>query len=45
METLSIHVSKDSFGPILDLLNEHEIKYQMRETRAGQLWQPEVFLK
>jgi len=37
METLPIHVFKDSFRPILKLLNEHEIKYQMRETRAGQV--------
>lgn len=35
METLPIHLFKSSFGPFLELLNEHEIKYQMREVRAG----------
>ena len=37
METLPIHVFKDSFGPILELLNEHDIKYQMHQTRAAQV--------
>jgi len=37
METLPIHVFKDSFGPILELLNEHKIKYQMNERRSGEI--------
>jgi hypothetical protein len=35
METLSIHLFRSSFGPFLELLNEHGLKYQMREVRAG----------
>ena len=35
METLPIHLFKSSFGPFLDLLNEHKLKYQMREVRVG----------
>ena len=35
MDTLPIHVFKDSFGPVLELLNEHNIKYQMNQTRSG----------
>lgn len=35
VETLPIHVFKDSFGPILKLFNEHNIKYQMRQTRSN----------
>lgn len=35
METLVLHVFKDSFGPILELLNEHKVKYQMHMARAG----------
>ena len=35
METLPVHLFKDSFGPFLALLNEHQVKYQMREVRAG----------
>lgn len=34
METLPVHVFKDSFGPFLELLNEHQVKYQLREVRA-----------
>ena len=34
METLPIHVFKDSFGPLIALLNEHRIKYMMREVRS-----------
>lgn len=36
METLPIHTFKKSFGPILELLNEHELKYKMREIRSGE---------
>lgn len=35
MNILPIHVFKDSFSPILELLNEHEVKYQMRGHRSG----------
>lgn len=35
MSTLPVHLFKDSFGPFLALLNEHGIKYQMREVRMG----------
>jgi len=35
METLPVHVFKNSFGPFLALLNEHHVKYQMHDTRAG----------
>jgi len=37
MEYLKIHVSKSSFDPIVSLLNEHKVKYQMREIRAGEI--------
>lgn len=35
METLPVHLFKDSFGPFLTLLNEHQVKYQLRDARAG----------
>lgn len=35
MDTLPIHLFKSSFGPIVDLLNEHGLRYQMRAVRAG----------
>lgn len=35
MNTLPVHLFRSSFGPFLDLLNEHGLKYQMREVRAG----------
>ena len=35
MTTLPAHVFKDSFRPFVELLNEHQVKYQMREMRAG----------
>lgn len=35
METLPIHVFKGSFAPVLILLKEHNIKYQMHEFRSG----------
>ena len=34
-ETLALRLFKDSFGPVIALLNEHEVKYQMREVRSG----------
>ena len=37
METLSIHTFKESFGPIIELLNEHKVQYQMRQIRSGQI--------
>jgi len=33
--TLQVHLFKASFGPFIQLLNEHELTYQMREVRAG----------
>ncbi len=35
MEYLHVHVFKDSFGPMIELLNAHDVKYQMREQRSG----------
>lgn len=35
MDTLPIHLFKSSFGPFLELLHEHGLKYQMREVRIG----------
>ena len=35
MGVLPIHVSKNSSGPMIALLHEHDIKYQMREYRSG----------
>lgn len=35
METLPVHLFKDSFGPFLGLLDEYQVKYQMRGVRAG----------
>ncbi|MBD9438072.1 hypothetical protein IB223_18380 [Pseudoxanthomonas sp. PXM03] len=35
MTTLPAHVFKDSFRPFIELLNEHQVKYQIREMRAG----------
>jgi len=35
MERLPIHLFKDSFGPFVTLLNEHHIKYTMRDVRSG----------
>ena len=35
MDILPLHVFKDSFRPVLELLNENEIQYQMREQRSG----------
>ena len=35
MDLLQIHVFKHSFGPMITLLTDNDIKYQMRETRSG----------
>lgn len=35
MQTLPVHLFKESFGPFLALLNEHHVKYQMRQVRGG----------
>ena len=35
METLPVHLYKDSFGPFMALLNEHNVSYSMREQRSG----------
>ncbi|CTP89976.1 hypothetical protein A6R71_14890 [Xanthomonas translucens pv. arrhenatheri] len=35
MSALPAHVFKASFRPFVELLNEHQIKYQIREMRAG----------
>lgn len=33
--TLPVHLFKASFGPFVQLLNEHKLTYQMREVRSG----------
>lgn len=35
MNILTIHVFKDSFRTVIELLNENEVKYQMRSHRSG----------
>lgn len=35
LDNFPVHLFKDSFGPFVALLNEHQLKYQMRQTRAG----------
>jgi len=35
MTSIPAHVFKDSFRPFVELLNEHGVKYQMREARMG----------
>jgi hypothetical protein len=35
MDTLRIHVFKDSFRPVVELLNEHRVPYEMRMARMG----------
>lgn len=37
MELLPVHVFKGSFRPIIELLNESDIKYQMHETRSDEV--------
>ena len=35
MNVLPVNVFKDSFKPIIELLNKNKIEYQMREERSG----------
>ena len=35
MNSIPVHVFKDSFRPFLELLNENNVQYQMHETRSG----------
>lgn len=35
MKIIPVHVFKHSFGPMLALLNDNDVKYQIREVRAG----------
>ena len=35
MGNLPVHVFKNSFRPVLELLNENKVQYQMREQRSG----------
>jgi Effector Associated Constant Component 1 len=35
LETLPVHLFKDSFRPFLELLDEHKVKYRIRDVRAG----------
>lgn len=35
LTTLPVHLFKTSFGPFVQLLNEHELTYRMREVRSG----------
>ena len=35
METLPLHLFKESLSEILGLLNEHDVRYQMREVRMN----------
>lgn len=35
MDTLPVHLFKDSFKPFLGLLNEHQVGYQLRANRSG----------
>ena len=35
MQSLPVHLFKDSFGPFLALLNENQVPYKLREQRAG----------
>ena len=37
MDKLLVHVFKDSFGPLNKLLNEYDVKYQMRQNRSGEI--------
>ncbi len=37
MEYLHVHVFKDSFGPMIELLNTNGVKYQFREQRSGEV--------
>lgn len=35
MDNFPVYLFKDSFGPFVVLLNEHHLKYQMQQSRAG----------
>lgn len=35
MDILQVHLFKTSFKPFLELLNEHDVKYQMQAHRSG----------
>lgn len=35
METLPVYLFKSSFRPFLELLNENDLQYRMREVRTG----------
>jgi hypothetical protein len=35
MDTLPVHLLRSSFGPFLELLNEHDRRYEMREVGSG----------
>ena len=37
MRTLPVRVFKDSAGPFIALLNEHHVRYTMREHRSGEI--------
>ena len=37
MHELKLHVFKDSFGPIVELLNKYNVKYQMQQIRSAQV--------
>ena len=34
METLPVHVFRNSFGPFITLLKEHQVKFTIRENRS-----------
>ncbi len=36
MESIQIHLFKDSFSPFLTLLNEKEVQYKMRAVRSAE---------
>lgn len=35
MESLPVNLFKNGFGPVLELLNKHDVKYTIREQRLG----------
>ncbi|KIH75602.1 hypothetical protein SAMN05660860_00268 [Geoalkalibacter ferrihydriticus] len=36
MESIQVHLFKDSFGPFLTLLNEEKVQYKMRSARSAE---------
>jgi hypothetical protein len=40
MHCFHVHMFRDSFAPMIDLLNEHHVKFQMRESRSGEVMAP-----